>query len=339
MKREQINNLNLPDLPGVYRFLKGKDILYIGKATSLRDRVKSYFSHDLIQTRGPLILKMVEESDGVTWETTDSVLEALILEANKIKQYKPVYNSKEKDDKSYNFITISQEDFPTVKVRRGREILLGVNGKGKTVSGFRSVFGPYPNESQLKEALKIVRKIFPYRDTCTPSIEKKKDTRKPCFNRQIGLCPGVCTGEISSREYMKTIRNIELFFQAKKEKIRSNLMKEMKTLASKKEFEKAEIVKKQLFSLDHIRDVSLLGKEKLYTGEKEYRIEAYDIAHISGKDTVGVMVVVSDGELEKENIENLKYEAGKEVCGSMTFKILKRYLLEGLIITNGSYQI
>ena len=104
MKVQDLKKLNLPDVPGVYFFYSGKELLYIGKATSLRDRTKSYFSNDLIETRGPLIVDMVFKADHVKWEETDSVLEALILEANLIKQYRPYYNTKEKDDKSWNFV-------------------------------------------------------------------------------------------------------------------------------------------------------------------------------------------------------------------------------------------
>jgi len=89
--------MRLPSSPGVYFFKKRRDILYIGKATSLRDRVKSYFGKDLISTRGPLLLDMVTQATSIKWQKTDSVLEALILEANLIKRYQPKYNTKEKD--------------------------------------------------------------------------------------------------------------------------------------------------------------------------------------------------------------------------------------------------
>src|SRR3990167_4274403 len=91
----------LPDAPGIYLFKKRKDILYIGRATSLRDRVRSYWSKDIYTTRGPLIVKMLEEATNVSFIQTDSVLEALILEASEIKKHQPVYNTKEKSDKSW----------------------------------------------------------------------------------------------------------------------------------------------------------------------------------------------------------------------------------------------
>src|SRR3990167_10583992 len=105
MRSTDLTKFKLPDAPGVYFFKRGKNILYIGKATSLKDRVKSYFSKDIFLSRGPRIVKMLEEADRFEYIQTDSVLEALILEANEIKKNQPYYNSKEKDDKSYNFVT------------------------------------------------------------------------------------------------------------------------------------------------------------------------------------------------------------------------------------------
>src|SRR4051812_306473 len=104
-----------PDAPGVYFFTRGsgqkKEILYIGKATSLCDRVRSYFAADIATTRGPLIVKMLNEFDDITFQQTDSVLEALILEAHLIKKHQPPANIQEKDDKSFNFVIITDEDF------------------------------------------------------------------------------------------------------------------------------------------------------------------------------------------------------------------------------------
>ena len=287
MKRKNIKNL--PDSPGVYFFQKGKDILYVGKATSLKDRVKSYFVRDILFTRSPLIAKMLEEAERVEFIQTDSVLEALILEANEIKKNQPYYNSKEKDDKSYNFVTITKEEFPKVTITRG----LGT-------------YGPFPYGGELKEALKIIRKIFPYRDV------KCKLSGKPCFNAQIGLCPGPCAGWISKLEYRKIIRNIKLFFEGKKETLIRILEKEMKTLAKAQKFEEAEKVKGQLFALNHIQDVALIKADVSKTVfDIGFRIEAYDIAHISGTNVVGVMTVVENGEVAKSQYRKFKIRADK----------------------------
>ena len=301
MRSQDLNKFKLPDTPGVYFFQDGKKILYIGKATSLKDRVKSYFARDILLTRGPLIEKMLTEANKVDFVETDSVLEALMLEAYEIKKNQPFYNSKEKDDKSYNFVTITKEDFPKVTVTRG--------------SG---IYGPFPHGAELKEALKIIRKIFPYRD------EKCKLTGKPCFNAQIGLCPGPCAGWISKKDYRKTIFHIKLFFEAKKPKLIKSLEKEMKTLAKLHKFEEANKVKKQIFALDHIQDVALIKND--FKSESNFRIEAYDIAHISGKDVVGVMTVVEDGELNKSQYRKFKIRINRnDDTGNLKEMLTRRF--------------
>lgn len=288
MKSQDLKQFNLPDSPGVYFFKKGKEILYVGKASSLFDRVKSYFSKDIFISRGPRIVKMLEEADKVDFTETPSVLEALILEANEIKKNQPIYNAREKDDKSYNFVTITDEEFPKVLITRG--------------SG---TYGPFPHSGELKEGLKIVRRIFPYRD------DKCKLTGKPCFNAQIGLCPGPCAGFISKKDYRKQIRNIKLFFEGKKETLIKTLEKEMKVLAKEQKFEEADEIKKKLFALDHIQDIALIKKDLEKSVEGSFRIEAYDIAHISGTDVVGVMTVVEDGEVNKSQYRKFKIRADK----------------------------
>src|SRR3989338_8922445 len=136
MKRDELRQFNILDSPGIYMFRGArKEILYIGKAASLRDRVRSYFASDLVSGRGPRIVAMVEQARSLTWTETDSVLEALILEANLIKQHQPPYNVDEKDNKSFNYLVITKEDFPRVLVVRGRELfdpLKTQNSKLKT---------------------------------------------------------------------------------------------------------------------------------------------------------------------------------------------------------------
>ncbi|MDD5050165.1 MAG: GIY-YIG nuclease family protein [Candidatus Pacebacteria bacterium] len=292
---------NLPDSPGVYFFRYGKEILYIGKATSLHDRVKSYFSARLGEARSPLITRMVEKADSLDFQITDSVLEALILEAALIKKYQPKYNTDEKDDKSYNYVVFTKEDFPRILLVRGKN-LDSLDYKVK------DIFGPFPNGGQLKIALKIIRKIFPYRDNCTPLQGKL------CFNAQIGLCPGVCDGQMGKIEYVRQIRHLKLFFEGKKSALVRSLEKEMKTLAKNREFEKAEIIKRQIFALGHIQDVALLRPERdgtIRANGSVWRIEAYDVAHISGTSTVGVMTVVEDGEVKKADYRMFKIRTAK----------------------------
>ncbi len=313
----------LPETSGVYFFIskkeKKEEVLYIGKATNLRDRVKSYFSKDIAFSRGPKILKMLELSDDIKFEKTDSVLEALLLENHLIKKHQPPYNTKEKDDKSYNFVVITDEDFPRVLLVRGRDILDSKLNGDKLGFKIKESFGPFPFGSNIKDGLKIIRKIFPFRDRCTPN------TIKPCFNRQIGLCPGVCTGEISKKEYFLIIKNISQFFKGQKKQILKDLQKQMNYFSKLKEFEKASVIKKRIFAINHIQDVSMI-KSQTASGDDDFMIESYDISHTSGASVVGVCVVLSDGVPDKSLYKKFKIKKDENNDLKCLEEILRRRL-------------
>lgn len=301
----------LPNAPGVYLFKRGREILYIGKATSLKNRVRSYLSKDLLQTRGEWLVKMMQEATCVTYQETDSVLEALILEASLIKKHQPRYNAKEKDDSSFYFVVITREKYPRVLLVRGKDLTEYQNNKA-------TIFGPFPHSSEIRTALKMVRKIFPFRDKCKP------ESGKACFNYQIGLCPGVCAGEISKSDYQKIIKQLKLFFSGKKKSLLKNLQQEMKSLAQAQKFELAGKVKQRLFALQHIQDVALIKSENInlvqnnHETEKKFRLEAYDVAHMSGQNAVGVMVVLENGEFQQNEYRKFKLreaKAGDDLAG------------------------
>lgn len=333
MQASLLKKKKLPDNPGVYLFKKNKDILYIGRATSLKDRIKSYFANDLIQTRGPLLVEMIFKANKIDFIKTDSILEAIILEANLIKKYQPKYNTKEKDNKSFNYVVITAEDFPRVLIVRGREIEKGLPYK------IKNKFGPFSSSESIKIILKIIRKIFPYRDRCVPL------SGQPCFNKQLGLCPGACEGTINKKDYLKIIKKITLILSGKIRKLKKDLSKDMKFFAKTGEYEKANEVKKQIFALEHIQDVTLISAFSNHPGYKNnhpslakagkgegnsafsslvkeewrglasrggcFRIEAYDLAHLSGTNNVGVMVVMENRsgaswELKKSDYRKFK---------------------------------
>jgi excinuclease ABC subunit C len=293
----------LPEYPGVYFFLDDQEkILYIGKATSLRDRVKSYFVLDMMETRGPKIELMMNSLEFIGYHKSDSVLEALLLESELIKKIQPPYNTSSKDDKSYNEIVITKENYPRVLIVRSRD-----RAQGKFILPIQHVFGPFPDGGGLREAMKIVRRLFPFRDKCTPFdelSEKAKLKARPCFSAQIGLCPGVCVGRVTKIEYAKTLRHIRLFFQGKKGTILSDLEKSMLKASSEQRFEDAQEIKKVLFGLRHIEDMALV-KNDLTEGER-HRIEAYDVAHIQGESAVGVMTVVQNSRTQVSEYRQFK---------------------------------
>ncbi len=357
MNSQQFQKLNLPDSPGAYFFLGARNpirthgrkrptsnvagrILYIGRATSLRDRVRSYFGSDLADTRGPKIVKMIEEAKSIDYRKTDSVLEAVLLEADMIKKFKPIYNTAEKDDKSFNCVVITDEDFPRVLVVRSRDLKDNFLTLHATRCKLQDIFGPFPEGNKLRIVLKMVRKIFPYHDKCVPCLAHSMFAGcKPCFNRQIGLCPGVCTGEITKQDYAKTMKNIRRLFEGGKFSIIRSLTADMKRYARQQKFEKAAEAKRQLFALEHIADVALITPRDKHTEKLEYlrmfpggegvgagstqqtyalirankpiRIEAFDVAHTSGNETVGVMTVVQGDVADRSAYRQFKIRTAK----------------------------
>lgn len=289
----------LPLAPGVYMFIgRDKKPLYIGKATSLRRRVESY-----PRAIDPRIKEMVSLAKDIRFYETDSVLEAIILEANLIKKHWPKYNIKEKDDRSFVYIAISKkDDFPKPIIIRGQKL----SNFPFPISHF-TIFGPYQSMTVINNALKIIRKIFPY-STC------KYGQGKPCFYYQIGLCPGVCVNGISKKDYKKNINNIVLLLNGKKKQLLEKLKNENPGKAR---------------ALQHIQDVSLLtNDQRPATNDGQFsRIEGYDISHLSGKETYGSMVVFSGNEPDKNEYRlfKIKTAVASDDLNSLTEVIERRF--------------
>ncbi len=267
-----------PLTPGVYTWLdKNKKPLYVGRATSLRRRVLQYFRKDIDRRIG----EMVSLAHTVIYRPTDTVLESVILEANMIKKYWPKYNIEEKDDKSFIFLVIPKTDFPKPFMVRGREL------KNFPVPADR-VFGPYQSYASLRTVLKIIRRIFPY-STC-------RQEGKACFDYQIGLCPGVCVGAITKKDYQKNINNMLLLFRGEKVKLLKKLSKENPEAA---------------IHLKHIQDVTLISRDDLDVSGHFNRIEGYDISHFAGKEVYGSMVVFTSGPNGTSEPDNSQYRLFK----------------------------
>lgn len=356
LTQELLNKKKLPDAPGVYFFLGTPqsdeggsgcgEILYIGKATSLRNRVKSYLSRDINATRGPKIVAMLSQVQDVKWRTTDSALEALLLEARLIKEYWPPYNTNEKDDKSWSYVIATKEKFPRILLVRERDLR-----ERPEEYPVKWQFGPFLSKWVLTEALEIIRRIFPYRDTCLPVKIGTKSSRT-CFNAQIGLCPGVCVGTVTAKEYAVNVRNIKLFFEGKKKQLVRLMKKDIEVAAKKLEFERANDLKHKVFLLEHIQDITLLKHDweqdsvlfaldsrlsrrqgaadlSLQTDEHELvsvavRIEAYDVAHTAGKEVVGAMVVIENGEAKKSKYRKFIVHSGNNDIQNLEEMLARR---------------
>ncbi|MFA5925744.1 MAG: GIY-YIG nuclease family protein [Parcubacteria group bacterium] len=307
---------SFPRSPGVYEFRdKQGKILYIGKATSLKDRVSSYFLKNAHLDR-PNIEPMITQIWDIKIRETDSVLEALILESNLIKKHQPKYNVMAKDDKSFGYFVITKEKFPRVVVLWKTEL-------GKVPA--KKIFGPYMSKYQMNIALKLIRRIFPFHSN-------KQPTEKGCLDFQIGKCPGPHSGAISKKDYLRNIHGIEMILQGKKKNLLSELKKQMKTAAKKHEFEKAAEARNRIFALEHIRDVALISEESqgptLGTPKVgPWRIEAYDISNIGGDYAVGSMVVFSGRHPDKSQYRKFKIRTvfGIDDVAMMREVLLRRF--------------
>lgn len=323
MKKEDYKNYNLPEASGVYFFLdkkhvskaipKKENVLYIGKATNLKDRVKSYFSKDLEKGRGIKIISMIENAKDIFYIETNSVLEAIILESKYIKEYQPFFNTKEKDNKSYSYIIFTDEKYPKVLIARGREI-----EKDNQLKILKK-FGPFVSRAELLEVMKFIRKIFPYRDKC------KLNEKRGCFNYQIGLCPGVCIGKIGEKEYSKILKNTGNILSGNFKNLLKDLEKEMNFLAREKKFEEASSIRDKINAFLYIKDINFIKNNNLENKEiSDKRIESYDISHISGKNRVGVMIVFEEGGFKKNEYRKFKIKEGINDDLSGLVEILER---------------
>ncbi|MSU74560.1 hypothetical protein EXS57_02140 [Candidatus Kaiserbacteria bacterium] len=322
MQRSDLQKSNLPDIPGVYLFRQGRKILYVGKATSLRDRVRSYFDDDLIATRGPRIVDMVTKADRVTFETTPTVLEALVREAALIKKYMPHANVDGKDDKSFLYAVVTKEEIPRVLAIRGKDIDFEHLTSGNDT--LQKIYGPFPSGPQLREGLRLIRRIFPFFDTSKPvgtkspseikirshGVNKHQNARIE-FYQQVGAYPR----SYEVKEYARTIRHVMLFLSGRGKELRLTLEREMKAAAKDERFEDAAEARRALFALDHIQDVSLIKDERLDEGREKMvgaRIEAYDTAHLSGTNAIGVMTVLEDGVPIKKDYRTFRIRGVKK---------------------------
>lgn len=228
----------LPRRPGVYLFKDGAGgILYIGKAVDLRQRVRSYFQQN--QKPAPKVSVLVEKISDLDYTVTDTEVEALILESNLIKEYRPRYNIDLKDDKHYPYLRITtQEPFPRIHVARRVE-----------KDGAR-YFGPYPNAGDVKETIRLLRRLFPLRHCRGPV--NKKTAQRACLNRHISRCLAPCAGDVPAEEYHKLVTEVLLFLEGKQGKLLNELGARMAAAAENLEFEKAALLRDQYRAVEAI---------------------------------------------------------------------------------------
>lgn len=237
---------NLPDKPGVYLMKNSLgEVIYVGKAKILKNRVKSYFQNSKNHSeKVKVLVKNIAEFEYIV---TDSEMEALILECNLIKKYSPKYNILLKDDKFYPFIKITiKDDFPRVFVTRN----FSRDGS--------KYFGPYTNGTAVYETIDLIYKIFPLR-TCKLSIKENGESIRPCLNYHIKKCLGPCGGHISKDEYGKMINEIIDILSGKDTYVTKMLKTEMENAAENLEFEKAASLRDKILSIE-----AIVEKQKIF---------------------------------------------------------------------------
>lgn len=311
--REQV--ARLPDAPGVY-FFRDKDgkTLYIGKAKSLKKRVQSYFGR-LLDAKTEV---MLEKASGISYRRTPSEAEAELLEAALIKEHRPAYNIGLKDDKSFPWVKISAGEFPVVSLCRRKK------GEAETAARY---YGPYTNADLLRQALKVIRRVFGFR-SC------KRLPKEPCLYYRLRLCPAPCAGKISSGAYGEIIEEIGLFLESRYEELIAQLSRRMQQASRLQEFEQAARIRDQINALSAIGNTSgkaadfneledmrqLLGLERL-----PRRIEAFDISNIQGASACGSMVSFYNGEPDKNNYRRFRIKTVKGIDDfRMTAEVVSR---------------
>jgi len=267
----------LPNSPGVYLMHDEKDvIIYVGKAISLKNRVRQYFQSS--RNKSPKIIKMVEHIDHFEYIITDSELEALVLECNLIKEHRPKYNTMLKDDKSYPYIKVTvSEDYPRIILARQMK-----RDKAK-------YFGPYTSAGAVKDTIELLRKIYRIR-TCNKALPKDIGIGRACLNYHIKQCAAPCQGYISKDEYNESVKKALEFLNGSYQGVISMLTEKMNQAAGSMEFEAAAEYRDLLGSVKQIAQ-----KQKITNSDMENK----DIiaCAIEGEDAVIQVFFIRDGKL------------------------------------------
>jgi len=238
----------LPNLPGVYLFKDAQGtVLYVGKAVSLRARVRSYFhksAEHSVKTR-----RLVEKIADLEWMVTDTELEALVLECNLIKRYRPPYNIRLRDDKNYPFLCLTtSEPFPRLMLVR------------RVKNDGNRYFGPYSGSRPVYQTIHLLNRLFPL-VTCGEAFTGEP-VRKPCLYYHLGRCPAPCAGLADRERYRETVREVELFLNGKHDKLLKNLYRQMEEAAERLEFERAAALRDQIRAVEQV-----LSQQKVVSTE------------------------------------------------------------------------
>jgi excinuclease ABC subunit C len=291
----------LPDRPGVYLMKDARgEVVYVGKAQSLRHRVRSYWQKGPIAgLDGQRIRAVIDRVVDLDVTLTDSVSEALLLEANLIKRYRPRFNVRLKDDKSYPYIKITlADDFPRIERTR------------KLVNDGSRYFGPYASASSVDESMNLVRRLFPFR-TCTIAIaDGERALDRPCLLYHIKRCQGPCIEAISKADYRADIAQVELFLEGRQETLVTALRAEMGEASERLEFERAGVLRDKVRSIERTMESQKMAafartELDLVGLARQERLAAAQLFAVRGGQIVGRDVFLLDADREATDEEVL----------------------------------
>jgi excinuclease ABC subunit C len=314
---------NLPSQPGIY-FHKDAagEIIYVGKAASLRNRVRQYFQTS--RRRDPKTEALIAEIADTDWITVETELDALFVEAEMVRRYMPRYNILLRDDKSSSYVRISYDDpHPTVSITR------------RPMDDKAKYFGPYFNGGEVRRALKYLRRVFPY------STHIGVVPRRVCLQYHLGLCPGMEESKTSLNDYRANLRKLMQYLRGERAQVIERMERDMERAAKKQDFEKAAEIRNQFFALKALSKQIVFSDKEFFDISKDRglqgladllgltqvprRIEGYDISHMQGTDNVASMVVFANGIPDKASYRKFKMRLpGNNDFGHMEEAITRR---------------
>ncbi len=313
----------LPTNPGVYfhKDTRG-EIIYIGKAANLKNRVKQYFQAS--RTRDPKTDLLVSEIRDIDWVVVDSEIDALFLEAELVRRYLPRFNILLRDDKSMVYIRIDYDsDYPTVSLNR------------RPLDDKAKYYGPYLSAFNIRQALRLLRRIFPY------ATRQTFGQKRANLHYHIGLDPGLEEGKTKLKDYRTNLRRLISVIEGKRSVIEKELAKDMNKLAKSQNFEQAAKIRNQLLALQNLSQKPIFSDSEFIDISKDHalaelvellslknfpkRIEGYDISHMSGSNVVASMVVFTNGTSNKREYRKFKtYRNRNDDFANMNETITRR---------------
>jgi len=278
----------LPTNPGCYIYKDEKEnVLYVGKAINLRNRVRSYFQDSA--RHGLRVARLVSKVRDMEWIVVDSEVEALVLECNLIKEHRPPFNVRLRDDKSYPYITITNEKFPRVMFTR------------RVKKDGAKYFGPYTSAFSVRDTLDLLHKVFPL-IPCGKSWSGREEQR-PCLYYHLNRCLGPCAGLADSKEYKEVVGKVERFLQGREESMVNDLKREMNEAAENLDFERAAQIRDQIQAIENV-----LQKQKVLSSDqtdqdviavvKDDRGAAIQMLYVRGGKLIGQRQFILDGASE-----------------------------------------